>query len=452
MKQIVWILICVVVLFTGQFAQAQQKATEVIPKREKLLNGLPITILERPGSGSIAIHIVIKSGATFDLAGKAGLADLTAQMMLRNAGPWTAERLQEELGDIGARLEVTTGWDSTEIKLLGKAADIDKLMEILNLTITQTKFKEPVFQQLKAERLQAVTLPDKISGLEIFTKALYGTHPYGHNILGTTETVGRISLGDALDFYNRFYLANNASLIVSGEVQADNILPKLRRAMGGWRKGAIIPYTFAPPKGQPGLNISVVDRAEADKAEIYLGNSALKRTDSDYLATQLLINLLNQRLTTQHQYHATLAARKLAGPFFCTAIVSNANTNDAITSMINESKRLATGIEEAELQQAKQQLISDFQNNINTNTELAARWAEAENYNFGLNYIRGYNELVNAVSIDAVKMVANKYLTLDSLTVVVLGKASEIAPNLQKLGKVELIHLQAAEPEKAKVK
>src|SRR5207249_723165 len=123
--------ILIALIFFPSLTRAQQDVIDLVPKRDKLLNGLPILILERPGSGSVAFHLVIKSGATFDTVGKAGLADLTAQMLLRGAGGWTAERLKEELNDIGARLEITTGWDSIEMRLLGKGANIEALIELL---------------------------------------------------------------------------------------------------------------------------------------------------------------------------------------------------------------------------------------------------------------------------------------------------------------------------------
>src|ERR1700720_982501 len=51
-----------------------------IVKRDSLLNGLQLVTIEQPGTGAVSTHLRINSGAMFDLAGKGGLADLTAGM------------------------------------------------------------------------------------------------------------------------------------------------------------------------------------------------------------------------------------------------------------------------------------------------------------------------------------------------------------------------------------
>src|SRR5262249_15659890 len=309
-------------------------------------------------------------------AGKAGLADLTAQMLLRGVGGWTAERLKEELGDIGGRLEITTGWDSTDIKLLGNGANIDALIEILGRVVTLPKFREDDFNQLKTERLKALdSAANPATAVEeAFYRALYDTHPYGHNIVGTKESIAQIGRFDAQEFYERFFIANNSALIIAGDVSDEHIAPLIRKAFGGWRKGQVPPYTFVPPKTTTGVNIRLIERPDRQTAEIRLGSLALRRADPDYFPMLALTNVRNRRFDkVVTKVQSVRSARKPRGVLLFSATIPSKDAADAISTLIAEIKKAADGVDTSELQTVKDGLLEEHAVSLKTNTDLAAR-------------------------------------------------------------------------------
>lgn len=438
-KLFLFVYLLTILLFPLSIS-AQQSNLSIIPTRDKLLNDLPIVVLPRPSSGGVVLHVVIKSGATFDLVNKAGLADLTSQMIVRGTEDFkTLEQLQEELEFIGVRLEINTYWDSTEIRILGSSSKLESMIKLLNQILTKPTFPKDEVEKLKAERLKELENNPAISLEETFYHSLYGKHPYGHNIIGTKESINNINRGDILEFFNRFYLANNSVLIATGEVSLDRLLIELRKGLGGWKKGNPPPYTFTPPANQTGLNIHLKEKANANP-EIILGYFSTKRTDPDYLATQLLVNILNQRLAKNSNWKVTanLVARKLTGTFLVSTQATNNNSTEVISSLIGEIKKLNT-LDTEEIQAAKEKLQTEFYANTNTNTEIAAKWAELENYNIGSTYVKDFPLILSRISNEQLQQIANKYLTADNLLVTVTGKVSELEPNLKKLGKVEII-------------
>lgn len=437
-KLVLYVCLLTILLFPA-LTYSQPTTTQITPSRDKLLNGLPIIILPRSSSGSIAIHIVIKSGATFDLANKAGLADLTSQMIYRGTNEFTSEQLREELEFIGAKLEINTYWDSTEIRMLGSSSKLESMIKLLNQILTQPKFPQAELDQLKAEQLKALETTSTNFD-DNFYSTLYGLHPYGHNITGTKSSISKITRGDVLDFYNRFYLANNSVLIIAGDTTVERILPEIKKGLGGWRKGNPPPYTFVPPASQSGINIRLKELANSTMTEIRLGNVTLKRTDPNYLAARLLVDIFNDRLSKHPEWkaQATLSARKLTSTFLVSASTSNKTATDTISALIDEAKKLSS-IDATELQKAKENLQKEYYDNVNSNTELAARWAELENYNLGSNYIKDFSLIVSRLSTENLQQVAAKYLSTDNLLINVLGKTDELEPSLKKLGKVEIL-------------
>lgn len=440
MRKLLFYVCLLTILFFPTLTYSQPATTQIIPSRDKLLNDLPVILLPRSSSGSVAIHIVIKSGATFDLLNKAGLADLTSQMIYRGTNDFTNEQFREELEFIGARLEINTYWDSTEIRMLGSSSKLESMLKLLSQILTQAKFPQAEIDILKAERLKELEAQSTINIDDKFYHSLYGSHPYGHNIIGTKESISKISRGDILDFYNRFYLANNSVLIIAGDVTPERVLPEIKKGLGGWRKGNPPPYTFVPPTSQTGINVRLKNSPTTDNAEIRLGSTTIKRTDSNYLAARLLVDILNERLSKNPEWKAkaSLSARKLSGTFLISASSSNSNTANTISAIIEESKKLRS-IDPSELQKAKEKLIEEYYNNINSNTELASRWAELENYSLGANYIKDFSLIISRISVENLQDIATKHLPADSLTVSVVGKVSELEDGLKKLGKVEIL-------------
>src|SRR5439155_9860925 len=122
LKLIALLCLCTLILGGWQASVSAQKkdrvnppAPELLPhtpysdvQRDALLNGLQVVTLERAGESRLRCDLVIRSGAMFDLAGKAGLAALTQETLLA-ASP----QLTEELDSLQAKLEWGLNWDLT---------------------------------------------------------------------------------------------------------------------------------------------------------------------------------------------------------------------------------------------------------------------------------------------------------------------------------------------------
>src|SRR5215216_5116637 len=90
---------------------SKQASPFVLPilKRDSLLNGLQLIVMEQPGTGSITARLRINSGAMFDLANKGGLANITAGMLLRGAGGLSAKNISDTVEQTGLAINVSVG-------------------------------------------------------------------------------------------------------------------------------------------------------------------------------------------------------------------------------------------------------------------------------------------------------------------------------------------------------
>src|SRR5215469_2114582 len=118
-------------------------------KRDLLLNELQLMVLSQPGTGNVTARLRVNSGAMFDLAGKAGLADLTAGMLLRSAKGLAAKDLSEFLNQQGLTLNVKVGWDSTDITISGPAATLESILDLLGRLVVNPSFGQPELDAFK---------------------------------------------------------------------------------------------------------------------------------------------------------------------------------------------------------------------------------------------------------------------------------------------------------------
>src|SRR5205809_932340 len=104
------------------------------PQREQLLNGLRVLLAIRPGNPDVLVKLRIHSGAAFDLAGKAGEMALLGDLLFPD--PATIDYFTEQMG---GKLNVAVNYDSMTITMVGKAEQLDNIMEVLRNAILATQ-------------------------------------------------------------------------------------------------------------------------------------------------------------------------------------------------------------------------------------------------------------------------------------------------------------------------
>jgi zinc protease len=241
--------------------------TAAAPEHEKLLNGLTILYSNRAGDPNVLLKLRIKSGAAFDLAGKAGTMALLADAMFPESS--TREYVAEQLG---GKLEVSTTYDSIDVTISGKSSELERMIELLRTAVLNINLSPESVATLREARLKQ--LSEKSSNVDIADREvaarLFGSYPYGSPPLGTPVTVGKIERADLMFARERFLNAENATLVVVGGVEKARLMRALRQMLGPWQKGdRIVPATFRQP-GAVDDRVLVIDQPAASNVQIRL--------------------------------------------------------------------------------------------------------------------------------------------------------------------------------------
>lgn len=429
--------------------QVQRQASPFllpIVKRDSLLNGLQLIVLEQPGTGSVSTRLRVNSGALFDLAGKGGLADLTAGMLLKGAVGFDAKSVTETVERSGFTVNVSVGWDTTDIVITGPADSLDGVFDLLGRLVIAPAFDQKELDALKSVRIAAVKQESSEDGnisRQKAVAAVFGTNPRGRPARGTPESIAQIARQDLVYYHSRFYLANNAELVVTGDAGAEQVTRLGRAKLGAWKKGEKVAATFRPPEPRSARTVLIIDRADAQLASAAIAQIGFSRRGDDYFAAAITIDLLTQACsaiaaaTPGVTIEVEHEPRQIAGPLLVIVKCNVADLLGLLDSVQAAMVRLQSEPPDSErFESAKSRLISTVADRLKANDGAAEVILDIETYGLGRDYLINLAERVAALAPADVQRAARTYLRPQSAALVIAGPASKLETALKSLGAV----------------
>lgn len=418
--------------------------------RATLGNGLRVLVAESHNAPLVSMRALVRSGADHDTAATAGLASITADLLDEGAGTRDAIRLAEDVGLLGAALGTGADWDASYISLDVLARNAEPAASIFGDVTARATLPPDGLERVRAERLNEIIQqrdePAAIAGKR-FASLLYGTGAYGNSVIGNADSVGRITLDDVQRFYREHYLPNNSSIVISGDVNPQEVIRLVDRVLGDWRRGVELARPNVTPRSPEVSKIYVIDRPQAVQSEIRVGHLGVSRSCEDYFPLTVMNAILggvfnsriNLNLREVHGYtygaRSTFAFRRDAGPFVVAAPVRNEVTRESVVELLSELRRIRTGdIEDHELNETKSYLMGVFPATVQTASDIASRLVDMELYGLPEDYFDRYRENIDAVGKADIERVAQKYIDPERALIVIVGNAKEIREPLGSLG------------------
>lgn len=424
------------------------------PVEAKLDNGLTILILEDHRFPTVNVQFAINgAGALYEPANMPGLANATAQMLREGTKTRSSKQIAEDVDKLGATLGANSGFGSiqTNITAAGLSDNFDQWFPLatdilMNPTFPAeelTKFK----QRLKAQLRQQRSSPDFLAN-EQFSRAVYGNHPA--SIVATTaEAVDALTPEVLANWQKTRYAPQNTILGIAGDVNAAELIPKLKQALAGWQKTDASEVLPKNPTPAPQKKIIVVNRPDSVQTTMAMGNIAIDRRSPDYPAMIVMDNIigsggsarlfmkLREEQGLTYGAYSTFTAVKYPGPWRAGGDFRTEVTEQAMTGFLNEINRIRDEkVSTDELEENKRSVVASFALSLEQPTQLLSYEIVRRIYGFPEDYWETYPARIMAVTTEDVQRVARKYLNPESLQIVAVGDASKIRTVLEKFGTV----------------
>ncbi|RJQ51312.1 MAG: insulinase family protein [Nitrospiraceae bacterium] len=430
------LLVSVLLLFTVYcLLSADAHALDI--QRSVLENGLTLLVVERHNLPIVKVSVGIKAGSIIEPEEKAGLANLTAELLASGTGRRTSVQISEEADFVGAAIGASGGDDYVTVSLSVLKKDLDLGFDLLSDIILNPSFPEDELNK-KRERIKGglkaqEESPGFVASRE-FSKAVFGSHPYGRLITGTSDSLDRINRDDIVRFHSAYYAPDNAIMSVVGDITPDEISAMLKEYFSGWNSKSL--QTSVPRKYEPvrKRKIITVDK-DLSQANIIFGHAGISRDDPDYYAVHVMNFILGgggfgsrlmQNIREQkglaYDVHSFFMANKYGGTFQAGVQTKNESANAAIAEILNEIEDIRnSAVSDTELADAKSFLTGSFPLRLETGARIANFLIAVEYYGLGMDYIDRYPDYINRVTKEDVLQMAKKYLDPENFVLVVVA-------------------------------
>ncbi len=399
--------------------------------------GIEAWLVQEHSVPLLALRFVFEGGNAQDPVGKEGLANFLTGMMDEGAGDLDARKFQERMEEIAAKMGFEDGRDSLYGSFETLTVNREPAVELLRLAVTKPRFDPDAVERVKAQLIAGLAFaaksPNKVAANE-WSSIAFPNHPYGRPTAGTPASVGSITRDDLEGYRRRIFARDTLRVVAVGDIDAKELGLLLDKVFGELpAKAELVAIPATVPKAQQKLKVIEMD---VPQSVVQFGMNGLARKDKDFMAGFILNQILGgggfaSRLTEEVREKRGLAysVYSYLQPYKHTQIFGGgvATKNEEVARSIevirSELKRMATdGPTPTEVANAKSYLTGSFALRFDTNSKIASQLLWMLQEDMGIDYIERRNALVEAVTIDDLRSVAKRLLTVDDLIITVVGK------------------------------
>ena len=398
----------------------------------------------------VSISVTLRGGTYLDPAGKEGLADLAGYLLARGGtSTKSAEQLEERLAFLAAQLNSSFGSDRGNVSMNLLAKDLDEGLAILREVLTAPRFQD---DKLKLRRDQLLvemkTRNDDTADIEQRERGFLAFgEGYYLNRYPTKASLESISREDLLAFHRKWVDPRNVIVTAAGDfgkgVTREKMVAKLEALFAKWPfKGAAAPAVPKPEHAMvPGLFL--VDK-DVNQGRVSVMLPALTRDDPDYDAALVMNDVLGgggftSRITNRVRSDEGLAYSAGSGLVggvwypgtFRASFQSKVRSCAYATQIVLEEMKKVREAEvtDEELQTAKSSFVDTLSRRFATKAQTMGVFADEEltgRFAKEPEYYKGYAARIEKVTKADVKRVAQRLLATDKVTVLAVGKKSDM--------------------------
>src|SRR5437763_1135264 len=231
---------------TGQIAGISDSTLE---------NGLELVVVPDHRTPVVTHMIWYRVGSADETPGKSGLAHFLEHLMFKGTVKHPPGEFSRRVIAIGGQENAATSFDYTNYYQRVPREQLATVMEfeadrMAGLTLKDENVLPERDVVLEEYNMRVANSPDaRLS--EQMMAALYLNHPYGRPTIGWRQEIEKLNREDALAFYQRFYAPNNATVVVAGDVDPDEVRKLAAQTYGLQPTQPAIPTQRVRPQEPP---------------------------------------------------------------------------------------------------------------------------------------------------------------------------------------------------------
>ena len=407
----------------------------------KTEKGARVYYVSAPELPMIDVKIVFDAGSAQD-KDLPGTALLTNAMLAEGAGGKTADQISAAFEDVGANFGNASQRDMATLSLRSLTAEpaLSNALNALNLVLTQPEFPQAAFERLQKQvllGLQAENQSPRALSVRAFYANVFGEHPYANMPIGQTEVVEQLNVKTLKKFYQQYYVARNATVVLVGAIDKAQAKVIAEQLMADLPEGEM-----ADPLNQ----VSALTEAKqveiahpSQQTHILMGQPGISRDDEDYFPLYVgnhilggsglvsqLSNEVREKRGLSYSTYSYFRPMHQQGPYQFGLQTRNDQAQEALEVMQATLKAfIINGPTEAELTAAKQNITGGFALRIDSNSKIADYLAMIGFYGLPLTYLDTFKDKVMAVTAADIKSAYERRVHPDKMVTIMVGGKAE---------------------------
>ncbi len=400
--------------------------------------GIHALLVEDYTNPLIAMRFAFKgAGSTQDAAGKEGTANLLSGLLDEGAGDIDSAAFQSKLDELGVSLSFDSSYDNFSGNFRTIVENEDAAFDLLRLAVNEPRFDEEPVERIRGQLLAGIVANEQDPGTlaaKAFRSTVFPNHPYSRPSEGTVDTLKTVTADDLRAFRQKTFGRDNLVVGVVGAIDEATLKTRLDEIFLPLRETA----ELAPvPDVQPVTGRQDNVALNLPQTQIQFALPGVKRDSPEFFAAYLANHILGGGTFDSRLYKEIREKRGLAygaGSYLTNydhaAMLAGATATradkakESIDIIRAELKRLADeGPSQEELDRAKAFVKGSYAvQNLSSSLSIASTLVGIQLDDLGTDYIEKRQGLIDAVTLDEVKAVAKRLMSVDP-TIITVGPA-----------------------------
>jgi predicted Zn-dependent peptidase len=409
-----------------------------------LKNGIRVMTEHMASVRSVAIGVWVNAGSVFESDAEAGVSHFIEHMLFKGTETRSASDIAAEMDAIGANLNAFTAKECTCFHVKALDEDLEKAVDMLSDIVLKSTFDPEQMAREKGVVLEEIAMTEDSPEDIVFDRAseqLFAGTPIESEILGTEETVNRLSREDLLRYMQKHYTAENIVIAVAGSFERENLIALLERYF------ADVPHSerhrTPPVSMRPGFRTALVKKdveqinlclalpGAALGTDAYYAQAVLSNALGGSMSSRLFQRIREERGLAYSVYSYPMAYRG-AGSLCFYAGCTEGQAKEVLSLMLAEIEDVKrNGISEEEFLRARQQLKGSYV--LGMESTMAHMSALGKN---ALLLEKEYDlettlKRIECVTIEAVQAAADRLFTPEAAAFCAVGRLDGVGKALE---------------------
>lgn len=395
----------------------------------------------------ISVSFSFEGGQSSEPDDRNGLADMVSSLLDEGAGDLDSQAFQLALKDISASIGFSAGRDRFNGTLRTLAENRDRAFELLALALNKPRFDPEAIERIRGQILASLKSqsenPRRIAGRLLYGE-VFGTHPYGKPVFGTPESIGSITRDDLVSYATQRLARRNLKIGVVGDITPEALGPLLDQVFLGLPSSAAQEVSVTAPTIDNEKMLVV--RKPIPQSVIRFASAGLLRSDPRYYAAVVMNYILggggfNSRLTEEirekrglvYSVFTFLNPMDKGGLLMGGLGTRNESVPEALNVLEAEIRKIhENGVTAEELAAAKAYINGSFPLRLDSGRRIAGLLVAIQVHDLGIDYVNKRADLINAVTQEDVRAVANHIFGAPGATrtplIVIVGDPKGLKP------------------------